>query len=161
MTRKRHIILWSSILAVILLVVGAIGLSDGTLKNMPPPEITASPFVRLQEPEPTISADSGAKVPSQPKPVVNIKPKPTEPAQPAPNPPVYLTPSVPFYGPVPSAPLQPLPAPVPAPPVTLPAPESGILEPVTGPLTPITKQLLPPIVPRLVEPLPIIPKLLK
>lgn len=171
MTRRRTL-LWSLALALVLLVAGAIGISDSS--HIPPevsPTITASPYVSLHEPEPTITADSGAKIPAEPKPVVKTKhADPIIPAVPDLSSPTNIPPSllipVPLqqipYVPVPNPPaVVPTPAPQRPPVAPINPPQVQPLPPVvadpvqgvTGPLKPILKPLLPPILNPIIDPL--------
>lgn len=169
--KRKATILGSIVLAVILVLWGAAGITEVHYHVEPTPTITASPDVTLKNPEPTIKADSKAKLPKEARPEIKTAPKPIQeqvpdaivevpaPAQ-APNyrsdpdvssiTPYYYDPYTPRTGP--SAPLpQPVPAPLlPEPPSPIPAPESRLLAPVTGLVNPLTP-----------SPLPTIPRLLK
>jgi len=165
MTRRR-IALWSSALAVVILLAGAVGISNND-QHIITPEITASPFVKLHEPEPTITADSGAKIPSEPEPVVQTKHTDPVPSLSSPTniPPRFLTPiqppQVPYYQAPDTSATVPLPAPQ-QPPVApiLPSPEQPLppviskpVEGLTEPLKPIIKPLVPPILNPIIDPL--------
>ena len=173
--RKQLIALALILSALLLLTVFAVKLADGTFNNEAHPTITASPNVRLHEPEPMITADSQAKVPAQPKPTVT-----TEAAPIIPKPPTYVsTPSlvapdnIPPYLQAPNtqpvvplpapqqptvAPIVPLPQPVLPPAVTKPvegltAPLKPITDPIIKPLKPIVRPLVPPLLDPITDPL--------
>lgn len=152
----RRIALWSSALALILLVAGAAGISSND-QHIVTPEITASPDAVLNEPEPTITASSDVALPPEPKPEVTTEAGPRSPANipsdvfvstpryvgpVAPTQPRYIAPQLPLPAPQqpPVAPSVPLPKPV------LPPEVGGPVRGLVGPLLPpILEPIIPPI----------------
>lgn len=150
MTRRR-ICLWSSALTIFLLVAGAIGLSDGTQDSAA--SITASPDVKLHEPEPVITADSSAKTPAQPKPKVDTEhTNPIIPVGPSLSTPYNIPPSL-IAPPNPPS-VVPLPAPQHPPVAPIVPPQVQPLPPVViGPLDSLVGPLIPPAIKPLVPPI--------
>ena len=169
LTRRTWIILWSSLLAVVLLVVGAIGISPSNIRPDQPP-VPAPSGIVLEEPTPQITVAADVKLPVEAAPKVETVAAPPQqpiaPVQPyipeqAYNIPqqVYTNPVIP-YAPQYQTPYQPpvqgvnppvqVPVPVPQPPVVgpvLPLPLPDVTGPITKPLDPILGPIVTPLKP--------------
>lgn len=158
MSRRRAVVLAVVLIVGLLLTVFAVKLADGTFRGGDSsPTITASPDVTLSEPEPMVSADSSAVLPTEPEPMVAINPAPISPVKvpsdvfvPAPR---YIGPVAPAQPPI-SGPQLPLPSPQ-QPPVapSVPLPQPVLPPEVGGPVRGLVGPLLDPVLPPILRPI--------
>lgn len=157
MTRKR-IAIWSSVLAVVILLAGAVGVSESNRQGSHPSVTVPDAEISQPEPEVSITADPEATLPPEADPIVGTQPAPLNipqqvytqgpvitPVFPRPEsrPPVGSAPPpvnipAPVIPPVlpPVEPILPIPVPVDPNPILEP------LKPIVEPLAPITNPLL-------------------